>query len=101
VTGDGTARERETALRELLALIAQVALVPVPAVPEPFDCERHLADTSAWNSRQRAFAIMIQGASEYAATGDVRDIRIATEVLRQQTATALPYEPYPDREAGS
>lgn len=96
MTGDGTPREREKALRELLALIAEVAVVPLPAV----DYDRDYANQRAMHARQIAFAIRIEGAARAAANGDLRSIRIATGVLRDLTAEPLPYEPYQYREAG-
>lgn len=96
---EGTGRERETALRELLTLIAEVAVVPLPAVPKPFDCERHLTDRRAYEARLQAFAIHVWGAASYAAGGDLQNILVAIEVLRHQTSVALPYEPYPEPEA--
>ena len=101
MSGDGTPREREKALRELLALIAESADVPQPAMPDPFDFERYRADERAHRNVEHFRLLKIEGAARYAAAHGLGGIQAATTVLREYTAKPLPYEPYADREAGS
>ena len=101
MTADGTPREREKALRELLALIADAAVVAQPAVPEPFDFEKYRADERAYRNVEHGRLLQIEGAARYAAAHGLGGIQAATTVLKEHTAKSLPYEPHADREAGS